>query len=114
METLRDDNSSDESVLTKIERLYELRRHYCKLSDWARTEMSFVYKLDCCHSEAAVLMKGLKDAGAEIDESQCEWHRQYARKCEARYQALAKAHDLYQRKIVEIRQEIDLLESDDN
>ena len=94
MESQRDCYSRKESVLTKIEQLYELRQHYNKLSGWAKSEMYCLYALDCCHGEAAARMKALKDDGDEIDDSQCKWHREYAKKCEARYEALTKAHQL--------------------
>ena len=114
MESQRDGHSRDESVLAKIEQLYELRQHYNKLRGWANSEMYCLYTLDCCHSEAAAKMKALKEAGAEIDDSQCKWHREYAKKCEARYEALTKVRQLYQRKLSEIDQEICLLERSDN
>ena len=114
MESPRDGHSSDESGLTEIKRLYELRHHYNKLNDRVGIEMGWMYPLDVYHNGAALKMKAMMDAGDEIDVSLYDWHCECAKKCSRRYRALKDMRRIYQRKLFEINREISLLDSDDN
>lgn len=100
-----------ESKPEKIDELKTAYAFYQRKDEWAVKELGWLYPLKTYHQEAAMKTKNPTCDDAEEIESLHQWHVECAKMTRSRYLELGRRREDYKKKLLEICQQIDALES---